>query len=998
MKLIQLWTRQRLLPVLFLLCSSWSLAASTAIAPINGTVTGDEGEPLIGVTVAIKGTTSGTVTDLDGNYTLDVPANAEFLVFSYTGYATQEIAINNRSRIDVVLETDAEVLDEIVVVGYGTVKKSDLTGAVASVKSEELTAYPAIGAEQALQGRAAGVQITSNNGAPGSDFKVRVRGGTSINASSDPIFVVDGFVGASLPPPEDIASIEVLKDASATAIYGSRGANGVIMVTTKRGTAGETKIEFNASHTLQSEINRLDLLNASQFNDYITETNPGFQSLGANTDWQEEILQQGNIQNYQMGISGGANNVRYYLSGAYFDQTGIVKNSNFQRFSVTSNIDLQATEKLKVGLNLFAQRENSDRIPTQSGNRDVIAVGLRFEPDQPIRDADGNYTLARLNDLLDNPVAVLEERTEQQSNDRFRGGLFAEFAFLDNLKLKTTFNASTNSFRNGRYIPSTLIEGAGTNGQARINNTRNNNLLSETYLTFDQDFGASTLTAVAGYSYQRDQRETFAAGNTQFITDAGLFFDLGGGAMPIVPGSGFSEWELVSYVGRLNYSIGDKYLFTFNARYDGTSVFSDGNKWAFFPSGAVAWNLKNESFLVDNDLFSTFKLRASYGETGNRAIGAYSTLARFSSAFVVQDGALVNAVVPTSVSNENLTWETTSQLDIGADVGLYNGRINLTLDYYRMETSDLIFSLPLPEYSGFGSQLSNIGRVENKGFELAIGTRNLVGEFKWNTDFNISFNRNKVLELPGGNDIFYRSGPGHLVGLDNTQILREGESVGTFFGWNYLGVYQQGDDFIPGGSFEQEPGGEKYEDINGDGVLDADDRTIIGNPQPDFIFGLNNEFTYKNFDLNLFFQGSQGNDIFSYTLLELNLGTGLNNGTTALLDRWTPSNTNTDVPAAVGGRARRASNRWIYDGSFIRLKNVALGYTLPQSVVDGIGISRLRVYISAQNILTFTDYPGFDPEVNFATGGNTNGNRNLGLDYASYPNAKGVTFGLNVGF
>ncbi|MEL7162513.1 MAG: SusC/RagA family TonB-linked outer membrane protein, partial [Bacteroidota bacterium] len=507
--------------------------------------------------------------------------------------------------------------------------------------------------------------------------------------------------------------------------------------------------------------------------------------------WQDEILQQGNIQNYQMGISGGANNVRYYLSGAYFDQTGIVKNSNFQRFSVTSNIDLQATEKLKFGLNLFAQRENSDRVPTQSGNRDVIAVGLRFEPDQPIRDANGNYTLARLNDLLDNPVAVLEERTEQQNNDRFRGGLFAEFAVLDNLKLKTTFNASTNSFRNGRYIPSTLIEGAGTNGQGRISNTRTNNLLSETYLTFDQDFGASSLTAVAGYSYQRDQRETFAAGNTQFITDAGLFFDLGGGAMPIVTSSGFSEWELVSYVGRLNYSIGDRYLFTFNARYDGTSVFSDGNKWAFFPSGAVAWNLKNENFLADNDLFSTFKVRASYGLTGNRAIGAYSTLARFSSAFVVQNGALVNAVVPTSVSNENLTWETTSQLDIGADVGLYNGRINLTLDYYRMETSDLIFSLPLPEYSGFGSQLSNIGRVENKGFELSIGTRNLVGEFKWNTDFNISFNRNKILELPDGNDIFYRSGPGHLVGLDNTQILREGESVGTFFGWNYLGVYQQ---------------------------------------------------------------------------------------------------------------------------------------------------------------------------------------------------------------
>ena len=971
---------------------------TSVVRTITGTVVGEGGDPLIGVTVLVVGAGSGTVTDVDGTYRIDAPETAEQLRFSYTGFKSQVVDIAGLSTIDVTLLSDSETLSEVVVVGYGTVRKSDLTGAVASVKADELTAFPAQGTVQALQGRAAGVQISANNGAPGAGLKVRVRGGTSINASSDPIFVVDGFVGATLPPPEDIASIEVLKDASATAIYGSRGANGVIMVTTKRGGSGETKIEFNASHSLQREINRLDLLDRDQFVDYITETNPGFTAMDANTDWQDEILQQGNIQNYQMGISGGTDKARYYISGTFFDQEGVIQNSGFQRFSVTSNLDLQATDRLKIGLNLFAQRENLDVVPTQSGNEDIISVALRFEPDQPVFRQDGSGSLARLNDVLNNPVTILSERTEQTSIDRFRAGLFAEYRILDGLMAKTTFNASTNNRRNGRYQSSNLIGTAGVRGQGVIDNGRSNNLLSETYLTYDRDLGNSRFSLLGGYSYQRNSNENFSAGNRGFVTDAGLFYNLGGGADPLIPNSNFSEWELVSYIGRANYSFDDRFLLTFNARYDGTSVFSDGNKWAFFPSGAVAWNVKNESFLADNDLLSTAKIRASYGITGNRAIGPYSTLARFSNAFTVQGGSLVSAVTPSAVSNPSLTWETTAQLNIGADVGLYNGRVNVSLDWYRMETSDLIFSLPLPEYSGFGSRLSNIGRVANRGLELVVGTRNLVGDFEWSTDFNISRNRNEILELPGGNDVFYSSGPGHVVGLGQTQILRVGEPVGTFFGWNYDGVYQQGDDFIPGGSFEQQPGGEHYEDVNEDGMLNAADRTVIGDPNPDFIFGLTNDFRYQNFDLNIFFQGSQGNDIFSYTLLELDLGTGLNNGTTALLDRWTPTNTDTDIPAAVGGRARRPSTRWVYDGSYIRLRNVALGYTLPAAALSGIGLSRLRLFVSAQNMLTFTNYPGFDPEVNYRTGGSTNGNRNLGLDYASYPNAKGVTFGLNVGF
>ena len=984
---------------LLLLCTCLMAAApSTAFVQVEGLVTDVDEEPLIGVTVRVKGTTAGTVSDVDGRYSITTPGENDTLIFSYTGFATREIALNGRTQLDVTMAADAATLDEVVVVGYGTVKKSDLTGAVASVKAEELTAYPAAGAEQALQGRAAGVQITANNGAPGAGFRVRVRGGTSINASSDPIFVVDGFVGASLPPPEDIASIEVLKDASATAIYGSRGANGVIMVTTKRGQAGQTRIELNTSYTLQNEINRLELLDADQFAAYQSEINPDFEQGDANTDWQDLIFRRGAVQNYQLGISGGSDNVRYYLSGTYFQQEGVIINSDYERFSVTSNIDITASERLKLGLNLLAKRENTNSVPTQETGS-VIGVAYRFEPDVGVRDAQGRYTLARISDRFNNAVALATEPRDQDNVDQFRGSVYGDYQLLPGLSLRSTFNASSNNARNGFFSPRTLNPDAGINGVGSVRNGRNMSLLTETYLTYTRDFSSSNLTLLAGYSFQRETNEFFVAGNRNFVTDAGYFFNLGGGSEPSIPNSGRTESEISSYIGRINYSLNDRYLFTFTGRYDGTSVFSEGNKWAIFPSGAIAWNMAREEFMADAGLFSTFKWRASYGLTGNRAIGAYSTLARFDDVFVVQNGEIVNAVAPTGVANNDLTWETTAQLDIGVDVGLLEGRVNLTADYYTMETYDLLFALPLPEYSGYSTLLSNIGRVGNKGVELTLDTRNLVGEFQWTTSLNFSTNKNEILELPDGNDIFYNSGPGHIVGIGNTQVLRVGEPVGAFFGFNYLGVYQTEEEILPGGSFDQVVGGERYEDVNGDGVLDGLDRVVIGNPQPDFIFGLTNEFRYRNFDLNVFLQGSQGNDLYSFTLLELDLLAGLNNATTAALDRYTPTNTNTNVPAALGGRSRRSTSRFVFDGSYVRLKNVALGYTLPAGVLSRFGLSRLRVYVSGQNLLTLTDYEGYDPEVNYRSGGSdANGNQNVGLDYASYPNVRGYTLGLSVGF
>lgn len=981
---------------------------------VSGKVTDENGEPLPGASILEKGTTNGTSSDVDGNFSLSVTGQNSVLVFSFIGYASKEVPVGSQTNFNIQLEPDMRTLNEVVVVGYGTVKKSDLTGAVSSVKGEELTAYPAIDAVQSLQGRAAGVNITANNGAPGSTMKIRIRGGTSINASSDPIFVVDGFVGGALPPSEDIESIEVLKDASATAIYGSRGANGVIMVTTKKGKPGKTQINFNTSYSSQREINRLDLLNADQFTDYITEARPGFESAGFNTDWQDLIFRRGAIQNYQLSFAGGTDNVSYYLSGAYFDQKGVIINSDYDRFSLTSNVSVKASDKLNIGLNLFARRNTSNGVRTQEGSGGltpgVVASAFKFEPDQGIYKPDGTYTTARLNDPHDNPYAVATELENESISDRFQANVFGEYSIVKDLKFRTSFGATINNRRAGSYSPTSLTEGRNVGGWGTVEGAKSTLFLNENYLTYSKSITeSSSLEAMVGYSFQKSSSESWGAEAQNFLSDAFSFWNLGGSSLWQPPYSGLTEWQISSYYGRLNYSLNDRYMFTLNARYDGSSNFSVNNKWAFFPSGAFAWNMKNESFMSDVDAVSFWKWRVSYGVTGNQAIGPYQTLARFSPVFTVINGQTVNAVRPTTVANNDLTWETTTQLNIGADIGLFNDRVSLTAEYYRMVTSDLLFNVELPQYSGYTSQLKNIGEVENKGIELTLSTRNIDRGLKWNMDVNFSANRNKVLSLPGGNDILYGSGPGHLVGLGNTQILREGEAVGTFYGWIYDGVYQEGDDFVPGGGFEQAAGGEKFRDINGrnaegqltgapDGLLNANDQTIIGNPHPDFIWGWNNDLKFKNFDLNIFFQGSQGNDILSYTLMELNLLSGINNATTEALNRWTPTNTNTDVPKASVGRTRRVSTRWIYDGSFVRLKNLALGYTLPTTMLERLKINKLRLYVSAQNILTLTDYEGYDPEVNYRSESATDSNRNLGLDYGSYPNAKSYTVGLNIGF
>jgi TonB-linked SusC/RagA family outer membrane protein len=542
-----------------------------------------------------------------------------------------------------------------------------------------------------------------------------------------------------LPPPEDIESIEVLKDASATAIYGSRGANGVIMVTTKKGVSGKPRIDFNTSFSSQEEINRLDLLNASQFLSYVQEARPNVVSAGADTDWQDQIFRKGGIQNYQLSVAGGSDNVKYYISGALYDHKGIIINSGYNRFSITSNLDIQATKKLKFGLNMFAQRVSRDQSKTQEGSSGltpgVVAAAFKFEPDQPIRDAKGRFTVARLNDPIDNPYAIATQLENQSLNDRIQANLFAEYSILDDLKFRITLGATTNSGRAGTYLPSTLNDGRNIGGRASVAGSKSTLLLNENYLIYNKKIGTNhDLSLMAGYSYQTSSNENWAGTGQSFITDAVSFWNLGGSSVWQSPTSGLSEWQLASFYGRLTYSLADRYLFTANIRRDGSSNFSKNHKWAMFPSGAFAWKMSSEPFMENVRAISQWKWRVSYGLTGNQAITPYQTMSRFSNVYTVLNGSAVNAVRPTTVANDDLTWETTKQFDIGTDISILNNRLNLVLDYYRRVTSDLLFSVPLPQYSGYTNQLQNIGSVENKGFEITLNSRNLIGALTEETE------------------------------------------------------------------------------------------------------------------------------------------------------------------------------------------------------------------------------------------------------------------------
>ncbi len=990
---------------------------------LTGKVTDESGLPLPGVTVLIKGTTNGSVTNSDGTFTIpNIPADAT-LVFSFIGLKTQEVVVGSQSTINVAMGVDAIGIEEVVAIGYGTQRKSDLTGSVVSVSNEDLNLGGTVSnAAQALQGRTSGVVVTQNSKAPGGSVSVRIRGSNSISSNNEPLYVVDGFPtsnGADINP-NDIESMQILKDASATAIYGARGANGVILITTKRGKAGESNIMYNGYVGTQKIVNPFDMLTGKEYmvlandlyreidgqenEEYAVYTQSQLQS-NVNTNWIDESSRTGVVQDHNLQFKGGSDKTKVLASLGYFDQKGVLKNTDFSRLSGRLNIDQTINDYIKAGATVFAQRENSN-FQLYSGNilyQNVLLGILTYDPTVPPYNQDGTYGRPP-GGRGDNPLANLLERTNDLTKDKFNGNLFVEIEPVKNLTFRVNGGVELVHSFEGRYLPRSTYQGGIDNGVAnRTEFSSLNQLLDATVNYKTLIHNDHSLSAMGGYSYQKNSYQGESIGVKGFSTDLFKYNNVGAASTITGVSSYRRESLLVSFFGRFNYAYKEKYLATFTLRADGSSRFGSDQRWGTFPSGSVAWRLDQEPFIKDLDVFSNLKLRLGYGKTGNDQVGEYASYALMSNTHLTFDGSTNTAgthLNPNTPENPSLKWETTSQYNLGLDMGFFNSRLALSIDAYSKKTYDLLIRKNLPTYSGFFVVQSNVGEIANKGFEIELNSINTTGAFKWETRFNFALNRNEVVSLGGSSEIYITSSkPVGNVSEEQYAVIREGEPLGSLFGYAYDGVLQQGETYAP--QPNSKPGDPKYLDLSGpegkpDGKITSADRTIIGSAQPDFIFGLTNNFTYKNFDLSLFFYGSVGNDLLNMSNMNLEW-----NRTTDALNRWTPTNTDTDLPrngfyyAQYGGYT---NSHFVEDASFLRLKNITLGYTLPSSVKF---LNSLRIYVVAENVFTLTKYSGWDPEVDtkgYEAKGTQTANAGSGLDFNSYPSMKSFSVGLNVTF
>jgi len=990
---------------------------------ITGQVIDDLKTPLPGVNVLVKGTSAGTTTDADGRYALDTPGADAVLVFSFIGYTTQEITVGNQTEINVTLAADIQTLNEVVVVGYGTQKRSDLTGSIASVSNKEIKAVAITSADQALQGRAPGVQVVQNSSAPGAGTTVRIRGGNSIQGGNEPLYVIDGIPiyndngstgaavnGLSSISPGDIESMEILKDASATAIYGSRGANGVVIITTERGKAGQSSINFESYYGVQQVRRKYPLLNATEFATLVNEanTNDGrpavytpaqIAEMGTGTDWQEEIFRSAPIQNYQLSMSGGDEKTQYAVSGNLFKQDGIVVNSDFTRASFRLNLDREITSRFKVGNSLTFSRAITHAVPNEGdlgAAGKVIANAMQASPLVPVYQPNGAYTIDNLSgQTTDNPVALARDYKNHIGVSRVLASVFGEYQLAQGLVLKVLGGIDGSYQKNDSYLPRTVLSGLRQGGVATVVNAQTLTWLNENTLTYTRAFNTlHHLTLLAGYTQQASRAESATASSRNFVNDIQGYSNLGAGSVTLTPASSVGTWGLVSYLARANYNYRDKYLFTVTGRYDGSSRFGANHRFGFFPSASAAWRLIEESFVRDLNTFSDMKLRVSYGLTGNQeGIGNYPSTALLGTQNYVLGNAIATGIGPAQIANPDLKWETTAQADIGLDVSFFNDRLSFTADIYQKRTRDLLLRVTIPSGSGYTAALKNVGKVENKGIEIGINSRNLTGAFTWTTSLNFASNRNTVLDI--GNVSQILAGQVANIGQNlNSGIIRVGAPLGSFYGYVTDGVFQVGDDIAHSAQPTAKPGDRRYKNLNGDKVIDDADRQIIGRAQPKFLGGMTNTFACRGVELTVFLQGVYGNNILNANRFELEYLSGANNQDRDMLNRWTPENTSTDIPRATTSRpANRISTRQIEDGSYLRLKNIQLAYSFPKDRMSRTRLQSLRVYASMQNYVTWTNYSGYDPEVNRF------GQENVsqGFDYGSYPAAKTIMVGLQVG-
>jgi TonB-dependent starch-binding outer membrane protein SusC len=988
------------------------------------------GEALPGVNIVIEGTTTGTTTNVDGEFELNVQGLDETLVFTYIGYETHILNIDGRTEINVTLSLDVISGDELVVVGYGVQRRSDITGSIASVNADQISSQNVtpVSIDQMLQGRAAGVHITQSSSEPGGGSRIRIRGATSLTAGNQPLYVIDGMPidNSNVTPgpgaagvsgsnqrnplnslnPNDIQDIQILKDASATAIYGSRGANGVIIITTKQGTRDAFEVGYDTYVGFQQVDRTLGMLTAQEYMSVLNglresrgeapEFTPDeINQVGEGTNWQNEIFRNNApMQSHQFNISGGTSDTRYYASVNYYDQEGLVQNSGITRYQGRVNLRRDETERFSYGINLSTALVEDNFTAEGTGTNEfagVINAALNQDPTFPVFDIEGNFVDVTTSNL-ENPVAMTNLHDIARTN-RTQGNIFTQFDFLDNLTARASFGSDRRTVRRDTYNPSFTRRGAADQGIANVGVNNSSNYVFEVTLNYIENFaGVHDVNLLAGVTYEEFTNDGLSGISRGFATDAFLTNSLQAGNAADNNASSFrNKNQLLSYLSRVNYSYDNKYLLTASFRIDGSSRFGTGNQYGYFPSFSFGWNLGQEDFLSSLDIFSDLRLRAGFGVTGNQAIGNYNSLLLYGLAGnAVLGGALQTAIAPAQIPNPNLRWERTEQYNFGLDVEFLGGRFRGAIDYFIQNTDDLLLNLPIPITSGFNSSLQNIGSVKNTGFEFELTTHNVIGaNFNWTTSANFSHVRNEVTDIGGLPEIIQ----GGIGFAQQFSIIREGEPMNSYFGYIVDGVFQEGDDIANSNQPQAQPGELIYRDVNGDGQITSADRTIIGSPFPDFTFGIDNSFSYKNFDLNISIYGSYGNDVLNINVIEAENPIDFRRNRLAepLLNRWTPDNPTNDHPSFVPPNVSYGGNvttRAVQDASFIRLRNLMLRYNLPPT-----GLLRsASVYIAGTNLLTITGYDGFSPDVSSLGGGN------IVVDNNAYPLARTITMGFNINF
>lgn len=1044
---------------------------------IKGKVVDAAGETVIGANVLEKGTTNGVITDIDGNFVLNVSSGAT-LEISYIGYVTQTIKVTNQTSLHIVLKEDSETLDEVVVVGYGTMKKSDLSGASVSVGEDAIKGSVITNLDQSLQGRAAGVSAVSTSGAPGSSSSIRVRGQATINSNAEPLYVIDGVIvqggGASgadfglgdalgngsvstISPlstinPADIVSMEILKDASATAIYGAQGANGVILITTKRGKAGEAKFTYDGMLAVQRQTKRLDMMNLREFANYYNEfvqvgeldvngyyADPSI--LGKGTNWQDAVFQTALQHQHQVSAEGGTEKIKYYVSASYMDQDGTLIGSNFNRYSFRVNLDSQLKSWLKLGLSATYSSTDED-LKLADGEQGIINYSLKTVPDIPIYDIDGNYaTIVREGYTNPNPIAMAMMDQVLLNRQKLTGNIFFEVTPIKNLVWHAELGYDISASRGERYKP--MVDFGSWTRDSNYSSIQKNSSTFwqlKNYVTYSGMIDKHNFTAMLGQECWASNYDNISVTNTSLPSDA-VHNPALGTATPVI-GSGFGSSAMASFFTRLTYNYDNRYYGTYTYRYDGSSNFGPDNRWAGFHALAGSWRFSNEEFFKPlSGVISNGKLRLGWGQTGNANIGGYL----WGTSIVRMSSSLGTGYRPKNIPNTSIKWESQEQWNVGLDLGFIQDRINVVVDWYKKVSNDMLMALQLPSYMGTQGNTSsrldppygNYGSIENAGVEISLNTHPLIGKFQWDSDFQISFNKNKLKALSG-------TANAQIVGYgqwnDVVSVSNVGESLYNFYGYVCDGVYQDYEDLQKSPKPEQYPsngvfnrkntvwvGDIKYKDISGpdgkpDGVINEYDKTNLGSPMPKFTFGWTNTFRYKDFDLSIFINGSYGNKVMNYLGMQLtHMNSAWENQLNSVTGRarlepidpdkvypsgqyWYDDVTNVRVsnPEAAIPRASiqdpndndRISDRYVEDGSYIRLKNITLGYTFPSKLIKKFGINNLRLYANIQNLLTITGYDGYDPEI----GASTQSTNVYGLDYGRYPSPTVYSFGLNISF